>query len=57
MKTKPTTLSLINWSQLSRLFYGNNLAIRSTAIPKRLQEPIKELETFLTEWIEKHISS
>ena len=59
-KTKPREIpkdfnldQLINWRALSRFLIGGSEGIRSNAIPKKHQEKVEKLRTFIKGWMEQ----
>lgn len=50
-------MSIINWKQVSRVLAGGTENIRSNKIPKKYEEPVKELTDFTESWEQKHSKS
>lgn len=44
----------INYREISKILAGNPESIRSNRTPERYKEAIKELETMVEYWINKH---
>ena len=53
-KEQITPDDLLNYSEISRIFHpGNRSFIRKDRLPKKWQEPMKELRDFLQYWMDK----